>query len=115
MDKTIPIFFKIKSTKGQDVTINYKPEDFKVADKKEFEGYLLRIVDLIQCTGYGVPKPKEKGPEEAKSTQIKGIEEVAGEVKTAEPVEQAVAPINKPKAEAKEPTWEGGLFDDHTK
>ena len=115
MDKTIPIFFKIKSTKGQDVTINYKPEDFKVEDKKAFEGYLLRIVDLIQCTGYGVPKPKEKEPGTDDSTPIKGIEEVAGENKTTGPVNQAVEPINEPKTESKEPNYEGGLFDDHTK
>ncbi len=113
MDKTIPILFKIKSTKGQDVTINYKPESFVVPDKKDFESYLLRIVDLIQCTGYRVTKPKE--PDAAKSDQVKSIEEVAGESKTAEPADQAAAPTNEPKTEIKEPTWEGGLFNDNTK
>jgi len=115
MDKTTPMFFKIKSTKGQDVTINYKPESFVVPDKKDFEGYLLRIVDLIQCTGYRVTKPKPKEPDASKSDQVKSIEEVAGEGKTAGPADQAAAPANEPKTESKEPTWEGGLFNDHTK
>ena len=112
MDKVNPIHYKIKSTKGQDVTINYKPESFVVPDKKEFEGYLLRIVDLLQCSGYGVPKPKEKEPG---TDEIKSIEEVAGENKTDEPVNQAVETVNQPKAEAKDSHWEGGLFDEHAK
>ena len=39
-----------------------RPEGFVVPEKKEFESYLLRIVDLLQCSGFGVPKPKEKAP-----------------------------------------------------
>ena len=110
------MFFKIKSTKGQDVSINYKPEGYEVADKKDFESYLLRIVDLIQCTGYRVTKPKPKEPDAAKGDQVKSIEEVAGEGKPAEPAAtQAAATVDEHKTEAKEPTWEGGLFNDNTK
>lgn len=115
MEKTVPMFFKIKSTKGQDVSINYKPEAFEVADKKDFESYLLRIVDFIQCTGYKVTKPKPKEPDATKSDQIKSIEEVAGEGQTAESSDQAVAPVNETKAESKDSHWEGGLFDGPTK
>ena len=111
MDKVNPIHYKIKSTKGQDVSINYTPEGFVVPEKKEFESYLLRIVDLLQCSGFGVPKPKEKVPAADESSSIKSIEEVAGEdTKTV-----SVEPVNEPQTKAKDSLWEGGLFDEHAK
>ena len=115
MDKVNPIHFKIKSTKGQDVSINYTPEGFVVPEKKEFEGYLLRIVDLLQCSGLGVPKPKENDPAPDGSAPIKSIEEVAGEDNPEDTQADSVVPVNEPQTKAKDSLWEGGLFDEHAK
>ena len=115
MDKVNPIHFKIKSTKGQDVSINYTPEGFVVPEKKEFESYLLRIVDLLQCSGFGVPKPKEKAPAADESSAIKSIEEVAGKDNPEDTETVPVEPVNEPQTKAKDSLWEGGLFNENAK
>jgi hypothetical protein len=61
------INFKFKSAKGQDITIDYKPEGIVVNDPKAFQGHLVKVVDLLQCED----KPKEV----KKEPEIKGVAE----------------------------------------
>jgi hypothetical protein len=65
--------FSFKSTKGQDVKVEYTPTSaVKISDKTAFQKYLLKIVDFIQVDD----KKKEDKP--------KSIEKVAEEVKPKE-------------------------------
>ncbi len=77
MDKPNPIVFKFKSTKGQDITINYEPKDVNIPDLKAFEKHMLKVVDYIQIDD----KPKEQVKPQVTE---KSIEDVAKETKTNE-------------------------------
>jgi len=71
--------FKFKSKKGQDVSIDYTPENVNVSNEKAFQGHLENVVEVIQCSGYGVPDKKaepKKEPEKPKEPTIKGIDDV---------------------------------------
>jgi len=78
MAKAIEHKFKFDSKKGQKVDILYKPVDVNVKEPKAFQGYLEKVVDLLQCTDYGVPKKKSEPekPKEPEQPKIKGIDEV---------------------------------------
>ena len=66
--------FKFKSTKGQDITVDYEPKNVNIPDLKAFEGHMRKVVDYIQVDD----KPKEQVKAQ---TAEKSIEDLAKETK----------------------------------